>query len=275
MSALSHREPAVAGLFYPGSGAVLGRDVAALLDGAAARRAPVAGELAPKALIVPHAGYIYSGPVAAAAYAELRATQAGWRRIVLIGPSHRVGFRGVAVPTVDLFDTPLGPVTIDDAARSQALAHPAVIASDRAHAREHSLEVQLPFLLAVLGEFSLLPLLAGEASAEIVAEVLEQLWGGPETGMLISTDLSHFHDAATARRLDRVTADRILSFDTTLNGEDACGCVGLNGFLLAARRHGLRVHELAVANSGDTAGDGDRVVGYGAFVFHAGGPPHA
>ncbi len=248
-------------MFYPATQQELQQLVSGCLRGAA-RAGP-----APKAIVVPHAGLVYSGPVAASAYAQLRDRAAQIRRVVLIGPSHRVAFRGLAVPTVDTFVTPLGAVPIDGAARAAALALPGVSESDQAHAREHSLEVQLPFLQTVLGDFQLLPLVAGEATPDAVAAVLERVWGGAETLIVVSTDLSHFHDYATARRLDAATCRRILALDPVLDGEDACGCVGLNGLLRLAQRCGLEPRQLDLRNSGDTAGDRDRVVGYAAFGF--------
>jgi hypothetical protein len=256
------RPPAVAGTFYPGAADVLRRDVARLLAAE-----PETGP-APKAIVVPHAGYAYSGAVAAAAYARLRSAAAELSHVVLVGPSHRVGFRGLAVPSVASFATPLGSVPIDAAARRRVLSHDAVIASDRAHQFEHSLEVQLPFLQAVLGDFTLLPLVAGDAAAADVAAVLELAWGGRETLLVISTDLSHYLDYTAANARDATTTRHILALRADLEGEDACGCVGLNGFLVAAQRRGLTCRQLARCNSGDTAGDRDRVVGYGAFAFY-------
>jgi MEMO1 family protein len=262
MTSLTTRPAAVAGAFYPARAAVLQRDVAQLLA------AITPAGATPKALIVPHAGFVYSGAVAAAAYAQLRHAQE-IRRVVLIGPSHRVGFRGLAVPSVDAFATPLGSVVVDAALRRAVLTHPCVVASDRAHQLEHSLEVQLPFLQSVLDDFTLLPLVAGDAAPQEVAAVLELVWGGAETLLVISTDLSHYLDYATAAARDAETCRRIATLRTDLDGEDACGCVGLNGFLLAARAHGLTVRQLARCNSGDSAGDRSRVVGYGAFGCYA------
>jgi AmmeMemoRadiSam system protein B len=261
-ASLSTRPAAVAGAFYPAAAAVLRRDVARLLESTAGSAAT------PKALVVPHAGYVYSGAVAATAYAQLR-NATGIHRVVLIGPSHRVGFHGLAVPSVDRFETPLGSIAIDADLRRAALAEPGVIASDRAHELEHSLEVQLPFLQSVLADFTLLPLVAGDAAPREVARVLERVWGGRETLLVISTDLSHFLDYQAANARDAATCRRIATFATDLDGYDACGCIGLNGFLLAAHAHGLTVRELARCNSGDTAGDRNRVVGYGAFGFYA------
>jgi len=256
------RKPAVAGMFYPSA-----RDeLHTLLQDFLAGAAP--GGPAPKALIVPHAGYVYSGPIAATAYAQLRAARDEIRRIVLLGPSHRVPFRGIALSSAQVFSTPLGDIPLDRKAAEAIRYLPQVQVLDRAHALEHSLEVQLPFLQEVLGEFSLVPLVVGDASTAEVAEVLEILWDGPETRLVISSDLSHYHDYETARRMDSATSRAIEALDPDAIGyEDACGRVPVMGLLAAARRHGLHVRTLDLRNSGDTAGPRDQVVGYGAYVF--------
>lgn len=261
------RPAAVAGLFYPDDPATLHRDVRRLLD--AARPADAAPSNAvPKALVVPHAGYVYSGAPAAVAYARLAPARDRIRRVVLLGPAHRVPVRGLAAPTVDAFETPLGPVPLERATLDALAALPQVTLDDRAHAEEHSLEVQLPFLQEVLGEFTLLPFAVGAASAEEVAEVLARLWGGDETLILISSDLSHFHDDATARRLDAATTAAIEDLaPERLGRESACGRVPLSGLLLLARERGLKATTLALSNSSDTVGPPDRVVGYGAYAF--------
>jgi AmmeMemoRadiSam system protein B len=258
----SIRNPAVAGMFYPADRRELHRMVAALLETARA------GGEAPKALIAPHAGYVYSGPVAASIYARLRPVRDSIERVVLLGPSHRVGFRGLAVPSSDVFRTPLGDIPIDTGARDALLTLPQVVELDRAHAMEHSLEVQLPFLQETLTGFQLLPILVGEAPAEQVAEVLEQVWGGPETLIVISSDLSHYHDYETARRLDTATSEAIVALEPGRIGyEDACGRVPVSGLLLVAQRKGLAAEMVDLRNSGDTAGPRDQVVGYGAYAF--------
>jgi len=224
--------------------------------------------LVPKALIVPHAGYVFSGPVAASAYIRLAALRERVRRVVLFGPAHRVAFRGIAVSSADAFETPLGRVEIDREAVSEALALPHVHILDRAHTEEHSLEVQLPFLQTVLGEFRLVPLLVGDATPQEVESVIETLWGGDETFLLVSSDLSHYLSYEAARRVDRETTRAIEQLDPEEIGYDqACGRVPVQGLLLAARRRGLRVTTLDLRNSGDTAGPRDTVVGYGAYVF--------
>ncbi len=263
----SIRPAAVAGAFYPGQPSVLSKTVLALLADASPDRNDA---VVPKALIVPHAGYIYSGATAALAYARLTGARSQIRRVVLLGPVHRVPVRGLALPGVAAFETPLGKVPIDQAAVAALTDLPQVVVSAPAHAREHALEVQLPFLQSVLDDFKLVPLAVGNATPAEVAQVLEALWGGPETLIVISTDLSHFLPYGAAQTLDRDTVQHIMNFDGALTHEQACGGTPVNGLLLAAKRHGLRVQLLGLCNSGDTAGDKDRVVGYAAFAFVAG-----
>ena len=260
----SARAPAVAGAFYPADADTLRREVSALL--AAAR--PPDLPAPPKALIVPHASYVYSGAVAAAAYALLRESCRTLRRVVLIGPSHRVPLAGIAVPEVDYFLTPLGTIPLDLPLRSELLRRSGIVESDGAHASEHCLEVQLPFLQLILPEFTLLPLVAGSASPQQVASVLADAWGGDETLVVVSSDLSHYHRYDTARMIDAATCAAIRAFDTGLSDEQACGAVGINGLLYLARELGLGTTEIARCNSGDTAGDRIRVVGYAAFALH-------
>ena len=258
---ISVRPAAVAGSFYPRDPQELGATVTALLAG---HHGPAR---APKALIVPHAGYVYSGNCAAQAYGSLGAAARALRRVLLLGPSHREWFRGLAVPTVQAFATPLGTVRVDTAAVSRLCALPAVVRSDAAHALEHSLEVQLPFLQHVAPAAAIVPVVAGDASPAEVAAVIEELWDGAETLIVVSSDLSHYHSYRTARALDSATAKAIVGGRTDLLGEQACGCVLVNGLTLAVRAHGLRAAVLDLRNSGDTAGDKQRVVGYGAFGF--------
>jgi hypothetical protein len=260
------RKPAVAGMFYPDDPAVLARTVQTLLAGVA----PPAASAAPiKALIVPHAGYVYSGPIAASAYARLQGLRGIVRRVVLLGPVHRVAVRGLALPGAQAFATPLGTVPIDPDAVQRLRALPQVTVSAPAHALEHSLEVQLPFLQAALGEFTLVPLAVGDAAPEEVAGVLEALWNGPETLIVVSSDLSHYLPYETAQRLDGQTCTAIRDLQPLHSHEQACGATPVNGLLLAARRHGLQAQLLDLRNSGDTAGDRARVVGYAAFAFTA------
>lgn len=257
------REPAVAGMFYPDDPLLLQQQMERFLS----TEAPITS--CPKALIVPHAGYIYSGPVAATAYAQLLPVRDRIDRVVLLGPAHRVGFRGLAATEALYFSTPLGVVRIDQDAMEDILMLPQVHVLDEAHREEHSLEVQLPFLQEVLHkDFSLIPLVVGDASGSEVAEVIEKLWGGPETLILISSDLSHYHDYATARRLDRNTAHAIEQLNPeAIDQHQACGRNPICGMLLAARHHDISPRTLDLRNSGDTAGTRDRVVGYGAWVF--------
>lgn len=256
------RPPAVAGLFYPEEPHELRAVVQRYLDAA-----PHGGER-PKALIVPHAGYPYSGPIAAAAYCRLVGLDPPVRRVVLAGPSHRAQLRGVALPDVTAFATPLGLVPIDASCAAMLRVMPGVSVGNLPHRAEHSLEVQLPFLQVVLGDFSLVPLAVGDADPATVAGVLEACWGGLETLIVVSTDLSHFLDYDTARALDSATAQSIVARATDFGGEQACGCLALNGLMQVARRRGLRVAALDLRNSGDTSGDRKRVVGYGAFALH-------
>jgi AmmeMemoRadiSam system protein B/AmmeMemoRadiSam system protein A len=264
----SVRPAAVAGMFYPADPRILAAEVDDLLGGVEQRAPRLAY---PKALIVPHAGYVYSGGVAAHAYDELAAARGRVRRVVLLGPTHRVAVRGLAAPSVEAFATPLGAVRIDRAALQAVRDLPQVVASDAAHAREHSLEVQLPFLQKMLGDFALVPFAVGAASVQEVAAVIERLWGGPETLVVISTDLSHYHPYQTARALDGATLERIAAFSTDLDHEEACGATPLNGFLSVARRKNLSLRKLAACNSGDTAGGKDQVVGYSAFALDEAG----
>src|SRR5436190_11311738 len=260
----SIRNAAVAGTFYPGDARGLISEVDDLLGGV--EPAPRLGF--PKALVVPHAGYIYSGPVAAHAYDELAAARGLVKRVVLLGPVHRVPVRGLAIPTDTAFATPLGQVPIDTAALALVRDLPQVVASDRAHLQEHALEVQLPFLQRQLGEFALAPFAVGDASVAQVAEVIERLWGGPETLIAISTDLSHYHPYARAREIDGATLARIAAFATDIDHEEACGATPLNGFLDLARRRSLTVKLLSACNSGDTAGGKGQVVGYSSFALY-------
>jgi AmmeMemoRadiSam system protein B len=257
------RPPAVAGMFYPGDPGTLAGEVTVML----AEARPASLPMAPKALIVPHAGYIYSGPVAASAYALLAPLRGTIRRVVLFGPAHRVPVAALAAPDTDAFATPLGTVPIDVEAVALAAKLPQVQVSGVAHAYEHSLEVQLPFLQTVLGDFALVPFVVGGASPQQVAEVMELLWGGPETLILVSSDLSHYHPYAAAQRLDKVTAEDILHLSALADHQQACGATPINGLIEVARRKGLKPQLLDLRNSGDTAGDKSRVVGYSAFAF--------
>jgi len=249
------REAVVAGVFYPSDPAELRGQIEGFLAEAGKTDGPT-----PKAIIVPHAGYIYSGAVAACAYVWLKPE--GISRVVLLGPSHRVAFRGLAASSTEAYESPLGSIPLEPPPRDLPI-------NDRAHAFEHSLEVQLPFLQVILNEFSLLPLIVGDASKEEVSKTLAPLWGGPETLIVISTDLSHYHDSRTAKKMDQATSDAILALDADGLGPDsACGRMPVGGLLHLAKQKGLTIEQVDLRNSGDTAGPKDQVVGYGAYVLY-------
>jgi AmmeMemoRadiSam system protein B len=257
------RQPAVSDLFYPADAKSLRQMVAGYLDAVTQDGEP------PKALIAPHAGYIYSGSVAASAYARLASAADRISRVVLLGPSHRVPFYGMAVSEADFYRTPLGDIPIDRQSIKRLETLSQVVRLEAAHAQEHSLEVQLPFLQMVLNEFQLIPLVVGDASGDQVAEVLHQVWGEEETLIVISSDLSHYHDYVTAQRMDRATSEAILTLQPEqLHHEDACGRIPVQGLLLEAKRLGLKGELVDLRNSGDTAGNKDQVVGYGAYAFN-------
>lgn len=256
------RKPAVAGTFYPDNVEQLQH----LIDNFLAE-AP-SGKPVPKAIIAPHAGYIYSGPIAASAYASLAKTGQAIERVVLLGPTHRVPIRGLAASSDEAFATPFGLVSLDTAAMEAILELPQVQVRDDAHLFEHSLEVHLPFLQTICADFRLVPLVVGDATTAEVAEVLEKLWGGPETLIVVSSDLSHYHDYRTARQMDEATSDAIEKLQPDAIGRDqACGRIPIRGLLHTARQHHLHAHTVDLRNSGDTAGPRDRVVGYGAYIF--------
>jgi len=258
------RPPAVAGLFYTADAEVLRGEVETLIAACNRPEPP----RRPKALIVPHAGFRYSGPVAGCAYRLLRDTGAAIDHVVLIGPCHRVPMRGLAVPSVEAFATPLGEIPINAAGCRRLRELGLVGVSDAPHASEHSLEVQLPFLQTVLGQFDLLPIAVGLAPPGQVARVLDAVWNGPQTLIVVSTDLSHYHTYEEARTLDTLATQSILSLHDDLADEQACGARGINGLLQVARRLGLEVELLDQRNSGDTAGDRSRVVGYGSYAVY-------
>ncbi|MBC8022987.1 MAG: AmmeMemoRadiSam system protein B [Burkholderiales bacterium] len=262
------RPAAMAGSFYPGESSALAAEVAAYLGDATGPRTG-----APKAIIAPHAGYMYSGAVAGSIYARLAPLAGIVKRVVLAGPAHRVYVTGAAVPSVEAFASPLGTVPLDADAIAALRALPFVEVSDAAHAREHSLEVHLPFLQSVLGGFALVPVVVGDASPEEMALLFETVWGGRETLIVVSSDLSHYLPYESARGRDRDTARAIVGMQATIVPDEACGAAPINGLLQAARRKGMAVELVDLRNSGDTAGGTDRVVGYGAFAFTE--PEHA
>ncbi len=265
------RSPAVAGMFYPDNPATLRQQIRGFLEEgrsrAAAEATPAPVPPPPKAIVVPHAGTVYSGPVAGTVYARLESRAAALERVVLLGPSHRVPLQGLAASSHESFATPLGDIPLDPDSIARLVELPQVTINDEAHRREHSLEVNLPFLQEALGDFTLVPLVVGQASAQDVAEVLEAAWGGPETLIVISTDLSHFLDYDTAQALDRETSSFIeqLAFER-ISDERACGRVPLRGMLLASRNRGLSVQCVDLRSSGDTAGTRREVVGYGSYI---------
>jgi len=260
---MSIRKAAVAGLFYEADTVSLQQHIGNLMSAVSSQRAIV-----PKALIVPHASYIYSGSTAATAYHCLIPQSDKIRHVVLFGPAHRVYLEGMAVPSVALFETPLGEVPLDREAIRRVSDMPGVCVSDQAHQDEHSLEVQLPFLQTVLRQFTLVPVLVGNCDAVSVANVMDTLWGEEDTLVVISTDLSHFLSYKEATRVDAITCSRILAKSSSLSAEEACGARVLNGLMCTEHAKVLDVELLDARNSGDTSGDRDRVVGYGAFLLH-------
>ena len=257
------RQPAVAGMFYPADREELRREVHSFL-----KREKTAQTRAPKAIVVPHAGYIYSGPIAGTVYARLTPYASEITRVVLFGPSHRVPFRGLVYSEAKTFLTPLGPVEVDQASFQTVQDLPQVRLYETPFEGEHCLEVQLPFLQMTLGDFNIVPFLVGDANAEEVAQVMERLWGGDETLMVISSDLSHYLDYDSARAIDAETSRAIEDLrPEAIAQNQACGRNPLNGLLREAKRHGLRARTLDLRNSGDTAGPRSQVVGYGAYEF--------
>ena len=260
------RRPAVAGTFYPDSPAELEVAIRNYLDDARIHR-PEDADL-PKAIIAPHAGYIYSGPIAASAYVRMEMARDQVERVVLLGPAHRYPLSGLAAPNVDAFATPLGQVPIDREALDLALTLDCVTVMDLAHTSEHSLEVHLPFLQLLFGDFSLVPLVVGDAEPEAVRAVLDLLWNGPETFIVVSSDLSHYQDYSTALLMDRGTTNAIEALrPDDIDYEQACGRIPSQGLLLAASARGMSAQAVDVRNSGDTAGSRDSVVGYGSYVL--------
>lgn len=257
-----NRQPAVAGTFYPANRKQLHQMLDEYLNDAETTAK------VPKAIIAPHAGYIYSGPVAASAYARLKRAHDCISRVVIIGPSHRVAFSGLAVSKAESFITPLGSVIVDQDAVVTIAKLPFVDYLEQAHTYEHSLEVHLPFLQEMLDDFKIVPIVAGDATPEQVSQVIETLWGGDETLIVISSDLSHYHDYATAKLLDKETSSLIehLQYEL-LESDSACGKVPVSGLLKLAREKSLTIKTIDLRNSGDTAGDKSRVVGYGAYVI--------
>lgn len=260
---MTSREPAVAGSFYSSDAEQLRQEVERLLS-----QADLRSTIIPKVMIVPHAGYVYSGPVAASAYRLLQPVRKSIHRVALFGPAHRVYLDGLAIPASESFVTPLGPIPVDLAGVQQIGELPDVSVSDVAHAQEHSLEVQLPFLQMTLDAFRLIPVVVGRCASDRVARVIDTVWGGPETLIVISSDLSHYLPYKDARRVDAATDKRIRQKAATLTGEEACGAYAVNGLMRAQHCKDMIVEKIDLRNSGDTAGDKSRVVGYGAYILH-------
>jgi len=257
------RNPCVAGFFYPADPKILAATVQDLLAKAQALDLP-----APKAIITPHAGYIYSGPIAATIYKTILPHKDLIKRVVLLGPAHKVGFNGIAATQVSEFATPLGNIPVDLNSINQLLNLSEVKIFEDAYNMEHSLEVQLPFLQSILNNFTLIPLVVGNAQPQDIANVIQQLWGSDETLIVISSDLSHYHDYNTAQQLDALTSQAIVELKPeNIKDNQACGRLPVKGLLLAAKQLKLQVKSLDVRNSGDTAGNKSRVVGYGAYYF--------
>lgn len=260
------RPPAVAGTFYPADAISLSTQIRAFLGEAQFDAPEEDFSVPPKALIVPHAGYIYSGPIAAHAYTHIQSLKDRVERVVLLGPCHRVAVQGLALSSAEAFSTPLGNVDIDHALDETLLALPQVQVFDATHSQEHSLEVHIPFLQILLENFKLLPIVVGNASPDQVAEALDLIWGGPETLIVISTDLSHYLDYDSAQALDQKTCKAIERLDYEAIGDtQACGRMPVKGLLSVAKRKGLNIRTLDLRNSGDTAGTRDQVVGYGSW----------
>jgi hypothetical protein len=259
------RHAAVAGRFYPGNAA----DLADTVDRLLADALPVSDDdPSPRAIIAPHAGYMYSGAIAASAYNRLRPLAGTIRRVALIGPCHRLAMRGIALPSAGAFATPLGSVAVDRTAFDALLHLPQVSVNDAAHADEHSIEVHVPFLQRLLGKFTLVPMVVGRCSSEEVVQVIECLYADAETLVVVSSDLSHYLDDVSARRIDAETCRAIEALEPDAIGVDqACGRIPVMALLTFARRHRLTATTLDLRNSGDTAGDRRRVVGYGAWMF--------
>jgi len=261
---LSHRQAAVAGQFYPDKVAVLQSDITHYITTVV--ELPELNSIAPKAIIVPHAGYMYSGVIAASAYNLLQKHAATITKAIILGPAHRVSFSGIAISSANYFDTPLGSVEINQSSIDNLTKNDFIHENDAAHEHEHSIEVQLPFLQTILHNFTIVPLLIGQCDENDVASILELLWGGDETLIVISSDLSHFETYEIANKMDTKTSQAILNLQPEkIQFEDACGRTAINGLLKIAQKKNLTPYIIDVRNSGDTAGDKKRVVGYGAY----------
>ena len=258
------RQPAVANMFYPGDASELGD----MVEGFLSKITP-ALPTPPKAIIAPHAGYIYSGPIAASVYAELTKSAHTIKRVVILGPSHRVAFYGLAVSDADYFHTPLGDIPLDKKTIQDLISQNIVTLFNQAHQFEHSLEVHLPFLQKIYdNNISIVPIVVGDATTQEVSRCIEAIWGDAETLIVISSDLSHYHPYNEAKQLDKDTCTAIEEYNIdAIHSENACGYIPIRGLLHFAKKRNLKVKTLDCRNSGDTAGSKDQVVGYGAYAI--------
>jgi AmmeMemoRadiSam system protein B len=258
------RSAAVSGLFYPDEPQILRDTIDTLLSQSAIKEQSTQV----KAIIAPHAGYQYSGLTAARVYKQLQTLRDRIQRVVLLGPSHRVAFEGMALTEADFFETPLGQIKVNKDDYPQLLAMENMFVFEQAHVAEHCIEVQLPFLQRILNNFTIIPIVVGIADPHSVSNIIESLWGGDETLFVISSDLSHYQSYESAQQTDNETSRAILDLDfNAIQPNNACGCMAVNGLLNFAHRHPLTVKLIDQCNSGDTAGDKDKVVGYGSYLF--------
>lgn len=276
MTMVKIRKAAVAGTFYPDNPSILAKDIDTFLTEAENAHPLKDDTPAPKALIAPHAGYVYSGPVAASAYIRLKPLKDTIKRVILLGPCHRVPVGGLALCSAAYYETPLGRVPVDKELTHKLLKKPQVFTFDDTHLEEHSLEVHLPFLQRLLTDFTVLPIVVGQASPEEVADALEAVWGGEETLIVVSTDLSHYLDYDACQKTDAQTVSAIQDLSPhKIGNSQACGRIPVKGLLETARARGMTIETLDVRNSGDTAGPRDRVVGYGSWALTGGRQPSA
>lgn len=258
-------ESQVAGYFYPNDPNTLSKQIDDFLLNTEIEK----NNIIPKAIIVPHAGYIYSGQTAAFSYNCLEKIKNKIKKVVIIGPAHRVGFNGIAGTLATEFVTPLGVVKVDESSMENVLTMPSVMILEEAFQGEHCLEVQLPFLQKILNNFTIVPLIVGNVSYITLSEVIERLWGFDDTLFVISSDLSHYHDYKTAQNMDSTTANAIVNLEPdNITYDNACGRIGIQAMLDIAKSKNMTVKQLDLRNSGDTAGDKNRVVGYGAFCVY-------
>jgi hypothetical protein len=259
------RKPCVAGLFYPDDPERLDFTLNQLFESVPEN---LKTGYSPHAIIVPHAGYIYSGEIAASAYSSILKRVQDIKRVVILGPSHQLALNGAACPSATHFDTPLGriPLDVEEIARLQAQG--LIEINDAAHVREHSIEVQLPFLQHILSDFKIIPIVVGLEQAMPIAALLEPFWRAKDALIVVSSDLSHYLDYYDARKMDSDTSSAIEACRwQDISPTQACGCYPMRGLLQLAQEENSSVSCIDLRNSGDTAGDKSRVVGYGAYVF--------